>query len=108
MAMSQQSLPPVNQYTGSYTEDVDGDGVRLNAFGHEDASIAYDPSLIKSGEKWLNWEKMAKSGEKLGKVGKSGKKVAKSGYMWLYVAKSGFMWLKVAKSGFMWFKVCTT
>ena len=43
MAMSQQSLPPVNQYTGSYTEDVDGDGVRLNAFGHEDASIAYDP-----------------------------------------------------------------
>ena len=43
MAMSQQSLPPVNQHTGSYTEDVDGDGVRLNAFGHEDASIAYDP-----------------------------------------------------------------
>ena len=43
MAMSQQSLPPVSQYTGSYTEDVDGDGVRLNAFGHEDASIAYDP-----------------------------------------------------------------
>ena len=43
MAMSQQSLPPVNQYTGSYTEDVDGDGVRLNAFGHEDASVAYDP-----------------------------------------------------------------
>ena len=33
----------MNQYTGSYTEDVDGDGVRLNAFGHEDASIAYDP-----------------------------------------------------------------
>ena len=30
-------------YTGSYTEDVDGDGVRLNAFEHEDASIAYDP-----------------------------------------------------------------
>ena len=24
MAMSQQSLPPVNQYTGSYTEDVGG------------------------------------------------------------------------------------
>ena len=43
MAMSRQSLPPVNQYTGSYTEDVDGDGVRLNAFDHEDASIAYDP-----------------------------------------------------------------
>ena len=43
MAMSQQSLPPVSLYTGSYTEDVDGDGVRLNAFEHEDASIAYDP-----------------------------------------------------------------
>ena len=43
MAMSQQSLPPVNQYTGSYTEDTEGDGVRLNAFGHEDANIAYDP-----------------------------------------------------------------
>ena len=43
MAMSQQSLPPVGPYTGSYTEDVDGDGVRLNAFQHEDASIAYDP-----------------------------------------------------------------
>ena len=34
----------MNQYTGSYTEDVDGDGVRLNAFGHEDASVAYDPN----------------------------------------------------------------
>ena len=43
MVMSQQSLPPVSLHTGSYTEDVDGDGVRLNAFGHEDASIAYDP-----------------------------------------------------------------
>ena len=43
MAMSRHFLPPVNQYTGSYTEDVDGDGVRLNAFDHEDASIAYDP-----------------------------------------------------------------
>ena len=42
MAMSQQSLPPVNQYTGSYTEDTEGDGVRLNAFGHEDANIVYD------------------------------------------------------------------
>ena len=39
MAMSRQSLPPVNKYTGSYTEDVDGDGVRLNAFGHDDASM---------------------------------------------------------------------
>ena len=39
MAMS----PPVNKYTGSYTEDADGGGVRLNAFGHEDADIAFDP-----------------------------------------------------------------
>ena len=43
MAMSQQSLPPVNKYTGSYTEDTEGDGLRLNAFEHEDANIAYDP-----------------------------------------------------------------
>ena len=43
MAMSQQSLPPVNQYTGSFTEDSEGDGVRLNAYGHEDADIAFDP-----------------------------------------------------------------
>ena len=43
MAVSQQSLPPVNQYTGSYAEDTEGDAVRLNAFGHEDADIAYDP-----------------------------------------------------------------
>ena len=43
MAMSQQSLPPVNNYTGSFTEDNDGDGVRLNAFGHEDADIGFDP-----------------------------------------------------------------
>ena len=43
MAMSQQHTPPVNKYTGSYTEDADGDGVRMNAFGHEDADIAFDP-----------------------------------------------------------------
>ena len=43
MAMSHQSTPPVNKYTGSYTEDADGDGVRMNAFGHEDADIAFDP-----------------------------------------------------------------
>ena len=43
MAMSQQSLPPVNNYTGSFTEDIEGDGVRLNAFGHEDADIGFDP-----------------------------------------------------------------
>ena len=43
MAMSQQSLPPVNKYTGSFTEDTEGDEVRLNAFGHEDADIAFDP-----------------------------------------------------------------
>ena len=39
MAMSQQSLPPVNQYTGSYTEDVDGDAVRLNAFDLESIGL---------------------------------------------------------------------
>ena len=42
MAMSQQHTPPVNKYTGSYTEDADGDGVRMNAFGHEDADISFD------------------------------------------------------------------
>ena len=41
--MSQQHTPPVNKYTGSYTEDADGDGVRFNAIGHEDADIAFDP-----------------------------------------------------------------
>ena len=40
MAMSQQHTPPVNKYTGSYT---DGDGVRMNAFGHEDADVAFNP-----------------------------------------------------------------
>ena len=40
MAMSQQYAPPVNKYTGSYTEDADGDGIRMNAFGHEDADIS--------------------------------------------------------------------
>ena len=43
MAMSQQLIPPVNRYTGSYTEDTEGDGVRLNAFNHEDADVAFDP-----------------------------------------------------------------
>ena len=43
MAMSQQHTPPVNKYTGSYTEDADGDGVRMNAFDHEDVDISFDP-----------------------------------------------------------------
>ena len=43
MAESQYSTPPVNKYTGSYTEDTEGDGVRMNAFGHEDADVAFDP-----------------------------------------------------------------
>ena len=43
MAMSQHHTPPVNKYTGSYTEDADGDGVRMNAFDHEDADISFDP-----------------------------------------------------------------
>ena len=62
MAMSRQSLPPVNQYTGSYTEDVDGDGVRLNAFDHDDASIAYDPL---SANRRFSWRR------RLGGVGDS-------------------------------------
>ena len=41
--MSQQPTPPVNKYTGSYMEDADGDGIRMNAFGHEDADVAFDP-----------------------------------------------------------------
>ena len=45
MAMSQQFPPPVNQYTGSFTEDAEGDGVRVNAYGHEDTDIAFDPLL---------------------------------------------------------------
>ena len=43
MAMSQQHMPPVNKYTGSYTGDADGDGVRMNTFGHKDADVAFDP-----------------------------------------------------------------
>ena len=43
MAMSQQPLPPVNNYTGSFTEDIYGDGVRLNTFEHEDADVGFDP-----------------------------------------------------------------
>ena len=43
MAMSQQFLPPGNKYTGSFTEDTEGDGVHLNAFNHEDADVAFDP-----------------------------------------------------------------
>ena len=41
--MSQQFLPPHNKYTGSFTEDTEGDGVRLNAFNHADADVAFDP-----------------------------------------------------------------
>ena len=37
--MSQQFLPPRNKYTGSFTEDTEGDGVRLNAFNHEDLAV---------------------------------------------------------------------
>ena len=43
MAMSQQPTPPVNKHTGSYTEDADGDGIRMNAFDNEDADVAFDP-----------------------------------------------------------------
>ena len=43
MAMSQQFPPPVNRYTGSFTEDAEGDGLLMNAFGHEGADVAFDP-----------------------------------------------------------------
>ena len=43
MAMSQQYPPPVNKNTGPYTEDADGDGVRMNAFDHEDVDISFNP-----------------------------------------------------------------
>ena len=43
MAMSQQHTPPVNKYSGSYTEDADGDGVRMNAFDHEHVDISFNP-----------------------------------------------------------------
>ena len=43
MAMSQQPTPPVKQHTGSYMEDADGDGIRMNAFDHEYADVAFDP-----------------------------------------------------------------
>ena len=54
MAMSQQPTPPVNKYTGSYTEDADGDGVRMNAFGHEDADISFDPL---SANRCFSWHR---------------------------------------------------
>ena len=41
--MSQHFLPPHNKYTGSFTEDTEGDGVRLNAFNHADVDVAFDP-----------------------------------------------------------------
>ena len=53
MAMSQQHTPPVNKYTGSYAEDADGDGVRMNAFGHEDADISFNP-LSANGVRGAN------------------------------------------------------
>ena len=41
--MSQQPTPPVNQYTGSYTEDAGRDGLRMNAYNHDDVDVAFDP-----------------------------------------------------------------
>ena len=38
-----QFTPPVNRYTGSYTEDAEGDGIQMNAFGHDDADVSFDP-----------------------------------------------------------------
>ena len=51
--MSQQFLPPRNKYTGSFTEDTEGDGVRLNAFNHEDADVAFDPLSAKGEQPGL-------------------------------------------------------
>ena len=65
----------------------------------------------KSCEKWLNWEKVAKSGEQWLKVVEKWQKVAKSGEIcekWGKVIKSCEKWLnweKVAKSGEQWLKV---
>ena len=43
MAMSRQTTLPVNQYAGSYTEDAGGDGLRMNAYNHDDVDVAFDP-----------------------------------------------------------------
>ena len=45
MAMSQQLLPPVNRVYGFvHRRCTEGDGMRLNAFGHhDDADIGFDP-----------------------------------------------------------------
>ena len=44
MAMSRQITPPAeNQYMGSYTEDAGGDGLRMNAYNHEDVDVSFDP-----------------------------------------------------------------
>ena len=53
MAMSQQPTPPINKHTGSYTEDADGDGIRMNAFDHEDADVAFDP--LPTWRCWGRW-----------------------------------------------------
>ena len=42
MAMSRQPAPPVNQYTGLYTEDAGGDGLHMNAYNHDDVDVASD------------------------------------------------------------------
>ena len=52
MAMSQQLIPPVNRYTGSFTEDAEGDGMRLNAFGHDDADIGFYPLSANRSVSW--------------------------------------------------------
>ena len=44
MAMSRPIVTPVDkQYTGSYTEDAGGDGLRMNAYNHEDVDVSFDP-----------------------------------------------------------------
>ena len=48
MAMSRQSLPPVNQYTGSYTEDVDDHAAHLAncASANDDSLTLMSTELI--------------------------------------------------------------
>ena len=44
MEMSRLITPPAHtQRTGPYSEDAGGDGLRINAFNHEDGDVAFDP-----------------------------------------------------------------
>ena len=44
MAMSRLIAPPVHaERMGPYSEDAGCDGLRINAFNHEDVDVAFDP-----------------------------------------------------------------